>query len=119
MESQLKKYLDLLEREKELIRISKEVDPRFEASGIIKRIQQSVNKAILFEKVRGYDLPFVTNILGTYKRVAMILGCQVEEINSTWNKKERELDLFAPFRDGTEQDSYIESAIHEIPSLIY
>jgi len=119
MVSQLKQSLDQLDRRNELIRISKAVDPRFEASALIKRIQQVSNKAILFEKIKGYDLPLVSNILGTYQRIAKILGCEVNEINPTWNKKEKELELYTPIRSQREADSYIESAIHEIPSLTY
>ena len=82
MVSQLKQSLDQLDRRNELIRISKAVDPRFEASAIIKRIQQVINKAVLFEKIKGYDLPLASNILGTYQRVAKVLGCEVNEINA-------------------------------------
>jgi 4-hydroxybenzoate decarboxylase len=119
MVSQLKQSLDQLDRRNELIRISKAVDPRFEASALIKRIQQVSNKAILFEKIKGYDLPLVSNILGTYQRVAMILGCEVDEINSTWNRKEKDMELFSPISGRQEPDEYVESAIHEITSLTY
>jgi UbiD family decarboxylase len=119
MTSGLKSYVDLLEREHELVRISKEVDPTFEASGIIKKIQQGINKAVLFEKIKGYHLPFVSNILGTYERVAGVLGCGVKEINATWNRKEKGLELFAPTRAQEEVDAYLDSAIHEITSLTY
>jgi UbiD family decarboxylase len=119
MGSGLKKHLDLLEKEGELVRISKEVDPTFEASGIIKKIQQGINKAVLFEKIRGYHLPFITNVLGTYPRVARVMGCGVNEINATWNRKERDMELFHPIRGQQEPDEYVESAIHEITSLTY
>jgi len=119
MGSGLREYLNLLEKDGELVRISKEVDPTFEASGIIKKIQQEINKAVLFEKVKGYRLPFVSNILGIYERVARVLGCGVDEINVTWNRKEKELELFAPIRDQREEDAYVDSAIHEITSFTY
>jgi UbiD family decarboxylase len=119
MGSGLKEYLDLLGKKNEVVRISKEVDPRFEASAIIKKIQQGINKAVIFEKIKGYHLPLVSNILGTYKRVAMILGCEVDEINSTWNRKEKDMELFSPTSSQQEPDEYVESAIHEITSLTY
>jgi len=119
MVSQLKQSLDQLDRRNELIRISKAVDPRFEASALIKRIQQVSNKAILFEKIKGYDLPLASNVLGTYQRVAKVLGCDVDGINQAWNGKEKALESFAPVLGPTDQDEYVESAIHDIPSLIY
>jgi UbiD family decarboxylase len=119
MGSGLREYLDLLEKAGELVRISKEVDPTFEASGIIKKVQQGINKTVLFEKIRGYRFPFVSNILGTYSRVAGVLGCGVKEINTAWNRKEKELELFAPARAHQEEEMYVDSAIHEIPSLTY
>ena len=119
MESGLKKYLGVLEKKNDVVRISKEVDPRFEASGIIKKIQQTINKTIVFEKIKGYKFPFVSNLLGTYKRVAGVLGCQVDEINTAWTRREKELESFVPFHSRDEEEAYLESAIHEIPSLIY
>jgi len=77
------------------------------------------NKAILFEKIKGYDLPLASNILGTYQRVAKVLGCDVDGINQAWNGKEKALESFAPILDATDQDEYVESAIHEITSLTY
>jgi UbiD family decarboxylase len=115
----LKEYLDLLEKEGDLVRISKEVDPTFEASGIIRKVQQEINRAVIFEKIKGYRLPFVSNILGTYKRVSGVLGCEVSEINSTWNRKEKDMELFSPIRGQQGPDEYVESAIHEITSLTY
>ena len=96
MVSQLKQSLDQLDRRNELIRISKAVDPRFEASAIIKRIQQVSNKAILFEKIKGYDLPLASNILGTYQRVAKVLGCDVDGINRPGTGKKKHSNSFAP-----------------------
>jgi UbiD family decarboxylase len=119
MASGLKTYLDRLEKQQELIRISKEVDPLFEVSGIIKKMQQQMNHVVLFEKIRGFHLPFVSNLLGTHARVAAVLGCTVDQINATWNRKEKELELFSPIRGQGESEPYVDSAIHEITSLTY
>jgi UbiD family decarboxylase len=119
MVSGLKECLDLLEERNELVRVSKEVDPRFEASGVISRIQESINKAVVFDRVRGFGLPLVSNVLGSHERIAMLLGCRLEELNETWNRKEKELDLFAPAGGGDPGDGYVKCAIHDIPSLTY
>jgi len=62
-----------LEEAGELVRVSKEVDSEFELSSICRKMELLGGPAILFEKVKGYDIPLVANILGSQKRVALAL----------------------------------------------
>ncbi len=117
MISGLKEFLDLLDKRNELVRVSKEVESRFEASGVISRIQESINKAVLFEKVEGFGLPVVSNVLGSYQRIAMLLGSRLGKLNGTWNRRGNELELFAPVRCEVEGADYVECGIHDILSL--
>lgn len=76
----LRDFLSILEKNSELIKIKKEVSPKFELSAVTQKIQMTVNKAVLFEKVKGYSSPIVSNLLGDYKKVAMSLGCSENQI---------------------------------------
>src|SRR5215467_308584 len=69
----LREYLGALEKAGELARVKKEVDPKFELGAICKTIHDKGRKALLFERVRGANMPVVTELLATFKRIAMAL----------------------------------------------
>jgi len=81
----LNAFIDLLEREGELVRVSEPVDARnFELASIVQHMENGPNKAVLFENVKGYDMPVVANLYGSVHRVGLALGveptaAQVEE----------------------------------------
>jgi 4-hydroxy-3-polyprenylbenzoate decarboxylase len=97
----LKEFVHHLEKEGELIRIKAPVDAELEITEIADRISKACcvdgnlandpedknqhsfadtqakkigNKALLFENVRGYDMPVLINSLGSHKRMKMALG---------------------------------------------
>ncbi|HOP85861.1 MAG TPA: menaquinone biosynthesis decarboxylase [Syntrophorhabdaceae bacterium] len=82
----LKDFIDILEKENELIRLKKPVSKDLEITEITDRICKATpdkNKAILFENVVGYDIPIVTNIFGSEKRISLCFGVKkLEELNN-------------------------------------
>jgi len=71
----------MLDAAGELKRITVEVDPYLEISEITDRVskeQGAENKALLFENVKGSDMPVLINAFGSRKRCALSLG--VEDI---------------------------------------
>lgn len=74
--SDLREYLDLIERAGELQRITAEVDPIEEMSAIVYLAAREVGApAYLFERVRGYDTPVLWNIWGSsVNRLAAAMG---------------------------------------------
>lgn len=93
----LREFIADLEAEGELIRITEEVNSEFEITEIVDRISKAAcidgnlgnwtphdysdpeakkigNKALLFENVKGYDIPVLINSLGSHKRMLMGLG---------------------------------------------
>ena len=73
----LNDFISVLEKEGELIRISKFVNPDLEITEITDRISKSENggKAILFENT-GTDFPILINAFGSYKRMSLALGVE-------------------------------------------
>jgi len=65
--------ISLLEQRNDLVRIKKEVDPKYELPSILWKFQDQ-KKAVLFEKVKGSSLPVVGGILHGMERVALALG---------------------------------------------
>jgi UbiD family decarboxylase len=90
----MREFLELLEDEGELVRVDREVDPVFELAAVLEKIQETVNKAVIFEKVKGTNVPVVSNLLGTRSRVALSLNCDVNDILEQWMK--RQLDPHPP-----------------------
>ncbi|MGY8875467.1 MAG: 4-hydroxy-3-polyprenylbenzoate decarboxylase, partial [Pseudoalteromonas sp.] len=70
----LRDFIDLLEKKGELKRITQEIDPYLEMTEISDRTLRAKGPALLFENPKGYDMPVLTNLFGTPKRVAMGMG---------------------------------------------
>ena len=62
----LYEYIDTLESIGKLHRVKTEVDTNLEIAEIMRRMMYSGNSpAILFENVKGYDIPVLGNAFGT------------------------------------------------------
>ncbi|WP_039971178.1 4-hydroxy-3-polyprenylbenzoate decarboxylase [Vibrio halioticoli] len=72
----LRDFLALLEKEGQLKRISHPVDPNYEMTEISDRTLRAGGPALLFENPIGYNMPVLTNLFGTSKRVALGMGRQ-------------------------------------------
>ncbi|MDO6565329.1 4-hydroxy-3-polyprenylbenzoate decarboxylase [Amphritea sp. 1_MG-2023] len=70
----LRDFIDSLEQQGELIRISVEVDPNLEMTEICDRTLRAGGPALLFENPKGYDYPVLANLFGTPRRVALGMG---------------------------------------------
>ena len=70
----LRDFIDQLEKQGELKRITAEVDPNLEMTEISDRILRREGPALLFENPKGYDIPVLANLFGTPRRVAMGMG---------------------------------------------
>src|SRR5271157_355991 len=74
----LRDFINVLEREGELLRISDEVDWRYEVGAWIRKTDDMRPRgpALLFEKLRGYSQEYrlVSGLIGSYTRFAMPLG---------------------------------------------
>jgi 4-hydroxy-3-polyprenylbenzoate decarboxylase len=68
-------FIELLEREGELVRIKEYVNPHLEISEITDRVSKTPGggKALLFENT-GYDFPVLMNAYGSEKRMCLALG---------------------------------------------
>ena len=70
----LRDFINHLEQQGELKRISVEVDPVLEMTEISDRVLRAGGPALLFENPKGSDIPVLTNLFGTPERVAMGMG---------------------------------------------
>ncbi len=75
----LREFIALLEERGLLKRIKTEVDCELEITEITDRVSKmegDKNVALLFENVKGYDVPVLMNAFGSYERMAMALGVE-------------------------------------------
>ena len=70
----LRDFIAQLEQSGELKRIQVEVDPYLEMTEIADRVLKKAGPALLFENVKGHNIPVLANLFGTPKRVAMGMG---------------------------------------------
>ncbi len=70
----LREFITALEAQGELKRIHVEVDPYLEITEICDRTLRAGGPALLFENVKGHDMPLLGNLFGTPKRVALGMG---------------------------------------------
>ncbi len=80
MHSNLRSFLDLLERQNDLVRIKAEVDPYLEAAEIHRRVIDRGGPALIFERVKGSRYPVVTNLFGTADRIEKAFGPKPENL---------------------------------------
>jgi UbiD family decarboxylase len=74
MHPSLRTFLDLLNRENEIITIKAEVDPYLELAEIHRRVISEGGPALMFERVKGSRYPVVTNMFGTERRIDLAFG---------------------------------------------
>ncbi|MDW0275769.1 MAG: UbiD family decarboxylase [Nitrososphaeraceae archaeon] len=71
-------FLNELEKNDQLIRITKAVDPKFELAGIVSKLDKG--KAIVFESVKDSKIKVAANVLGTRYRIALSVNSKNENL---------------------------------------
>ena len=69
----LREFIEVLEGKGLLKRIKASVDCELEITEITDRVSKSLGPALLFEKVRGYDMPVLINAFGTEEMMNLSL----------------------------------------------
>jgi UbiD family decarboxylase len=72
----LRAYLERLRLERDLVLVEAEVDAHLEVAEIHRRVVAAGGPALLFSRVRGKDLPLVTNLFGTARRARLAFGAR-------------------------------------------
>lgn len=90
----LRDYLATLERHGKLHRIRKEVDKDWEIAAVCRRVFQTIppatRPALMFENVRGHDIPVVAGVLGASPQIyALALETSPDQILDKWQHAER------------------------------
>ncbi len=70
----LRDFIELLEKEGELKRITEEIDPYLEVTEVSDRCLRAGGPALLFENPRGSSIPLLANLFGNTRRIALAMG---------------------------------------------
>lgn len=102
------------EKEGLLVRIRKEVDVKYEMAAVMRAL---VDKPLLFENVKGFDMKVAANVCSTRKLVAIGLGKKEEDllpamINAIDNPRKVNVKKSEGYTD-------IGNDLHKLPILIY
>ncbi|MDR2861467.1 MAG: UbiD family decarboxylase, partial [Syntrophobacterales bacterium] len=74
----LQSYVQTLEKQGLLARVRTEVDLVHELAGVAKHFEGK--EVVLFEKVRGYDMPVLIGLMWSRKNVGALLGVSAEKL---------------------------------------
>ena len=95
----LQDFISRLEKAGELRRIREPLDPYLEICEVTDRVCKAGGPALLFEAVKGRDIPVLTNAFGSLKR--MCLALEVDSLDQIGEEIRQMLELKPPlgFRD--------------------
>jgi 4-hydroxy-3-polyprenylbenzoate decarboxylase len=106
----LREFIALLESRAQLKRVQAEVDPHLEMTELCDRVLRRSGPALLFERVKGHDMPVLANLFGTTERVALGMGrSEVGELRAVG-------ELLAQLRE-PEAPSGLRDAWQKLPLL--
>lgn len=71
----LREFIALLEEKKDLLRVKKPVDTKYEIAGYIRKTSDQRGPAVFFENVKGFEMPVVGGVFGTRERAFLALEC--------------------------------------------
>ncbi|AIQ60910.1 UbiD family decarboxylase [Paenibacillus borealis] len=74
----MRQLLEHWERSGRLLRIRKEVDPKFELGAVIKAVKG--RQPMVFQKVKGYSVPMAAGLGGSKELLAESMGMQPEDL---------------------------------------
>lgn len=87
----MRTFLDQVERERpqEFIRVKKEIDPKYEITALVKKLDREDRYPVLyFEKVKGSRIPIVCNLYGTRSRLGRAIGTTAQDLADEFRKRE-------------------------------
>jgi 2,5-furandicarboxylate decarboxylase 1 len=100
----MRSFVNFLERRGDLVRVKREVDPKYEMAAVLSRLEER-DQAGLFEKVRGSSIPVVGELYQNPTRMALALGLPYEKEYDQleiWNKVQHAIDHPTSYREVTD-----------------
>ncbi len=77
----LRTFIDVVRKAGEMHEIRRQVDPVRELGKVLRACERA-DKAAFFHAVTGFDVPVVGGLLSSPRRIALALGCDVQEVGA-------------------------------------
>ncbi|SAK79734.1 UbiD family decarboxylase [Caballeronia ptereochthonis] len=117
----MRHYLSRLRARGDLLTVTREVDPRFEAAAVARRLQRENTKPVLFENVRGSRLPVLLNLYSDHDRLREIIRCAPDETFCA--RLDREISLASTLESAFEHipmpSDWVTGTLSDLPILTY
>ena len=107
----LRSFIEKVRQEfpEDVLTISKEVDPRFEITALVVKLEQERRFPILiFENVKGTKFPVVTNVHASRRRLAAAIGSEPRSAVASYLKENRAPHPAERSRYGAGERSHLE-----------
>src|SRR4030042_61277 len=86
--SDLRSFLEALAAQGELVKVSVEVDVKYEIGAVARQAHDvggsEGNKALFFERPKGYNIPIALNVVGNRKRYCMAIDMTPQNFHEQW-----------------------------------
>ena len=121
MQKDMRYCLELFESADRLIKIEKEVDPKFEIPALMKAAEK-MGKAILFNNVKNSTFPVISNIFGSREMLALLFESSPEKVVEEWIMRvkepiEPELVRTGPVKDVVKTGTNVD--LNELPIVTH
>lgn len=115
-------FLKALEKAGNVIHVKEELSTRWEIGAAMDYIARRMGKAVIFDRVKGYDIPVAGNIYVSQKNLAIAFGVGEKEVEEVYLKRADERIKPVVVSSGSCQEVVIERDIdilRHIPVLTY
>jgi len=87
----LRCFLDLLKDKypEEIVEVNREVDPKFEMSALVARLEkEGLFPAVFFKRVKGTKFPVISSMHSSFRRMAIALGTSESSLGQIYRQRE-------------------------------
>ena len=121
----LRSFIEKVRQEapEDVLTISKEVDPRFEITALVVKLEEERRFPILiFENVKGTKFPVVTNVHASRRRLAAAIGSEPRRAVASYLKRierpipPKEVDT-GPVKEVILKSDQVD--LHAIPQIVH
>ena len=116
----MRHYLQRLQQRGDLLVTDRPVEAKHELAAVTERVQKTSNQPILFNIVSGTELPVLTNIYGSRKRLAELLGIEPDDFSHKWTELTTLSAYDGPLKkEVPEPSDLVECKLSDLPLLWY
>ncbi len=120
----LRHFLGLLNKNRELLSVADEVDPRYEIGEFLQQADRAGGPALSFERIKGNSMKVVGNLVGTKKRLALAFGLKNEEkLLETYHRRRGRAGKARRIKDAPVKEVVLRNSrqvdLHSLPIPIY